>query len=169
MNHSAAVSLRFTVFYLAHPTPPAASRATASAPTRCRPRSRASAPCRSCRRSPGSRVRRTASVVGRSPGGACPRRCGRCRITCRAKTGAPTACDRGTGEGDRRSLVCHSEAGRVGRARAYSMSWSARPSTDGGIVSPSSFAVLRLITSSNLVGCWTGRSAGFAPLRILST
>ncbi len=28
------------------------------------------------------------------------------------------------------------------------------------------FAVLRLTTSSNLVGCWTGRSAGLAPLRI---
>jgi hypothetical protein len=27
-------------------------------------------------------------------------------------------------------------------------------------------AVLRLITVSNLVGCSTGRSAGFAPLRI---
>jgi hypothetical protein len=39
----------------------------------------------------------------------------------------------------------------------------------GGIVKPSAFAVLRLMTSSNLVGCWTGRSAGFAPFRILST
>ena len=27
-------------------------------------------------------------------------------------------------------------------------------------------AVLRLMTSSNLVGCMTGRSAGFSPLRI---
>ena len=31
------------------------------------------------------------------------------------------------------------------------------------------FAVLRLTTSSKVVGCWTGRSAGSAPLRILST
>ncbi len=31
------------------------------------------------------------------------------------------------------------------------------------------FAVLRLMTSSNFVGCSTGRSAGLAPLRILST
>ena len=30
-------------------------------------------------------------------------------------------------------------------------------------------AVLRLMTSSNLVGCWTGRSAGLAPFRILAT
>ena len=34
---------------------------------------------------------------------------------------------------------------------------------------PSAFAVLRLMTSSNLVGCWTGRSAGLAPFNILST
>ncbi len=36
-------------------------------------------------------------------------------------------------------------------------------------VAPSAFAVFKLITSSNLVGCSTGRSAGFAPLKILST
>jgi hypothetical protein len=50
---------------------------------------------------------------------------------------------------------------------AYSMISSARCSSDCGTVRPSALAVLRLITSSNLVGCWTGRSAGFAPLRIL--
>src|SRR5262249_11173106 len=38
----------------------------------------------------------------------------------------------------------------------------------GGIVRPRAFAVLRLIISSNFVGCSTGRSAGFAPFRILS-
>jgi hypothetical protein len=37
----------------------------------------------------------------------------------------------------------------------------------GGIVGPSAFAVLRLITSSNFVACWTGRSAGFAPFQDL--
>src|SRR6266849_6152224 len=46
---------------------------------------------------------------------------------------------------------------------------SARNSTDDGIVSLSAVAVLRLITSSNFVSCSTGRSAGLAPLRILST
>ncbi len=30
-------------------------------------------------------------------------------------------------------------------------------------------AVFTLLTSSNFVGCSTGRSAGWAPLRILST
>ena len=34
---------------------------------------------------------------------------------------------------------------------------------------PSVLAVLRLMTSSNFVGCSTGRSAGWAPFRILST
>src|SRR5262244_1079740 len=51
----------------------------------------------------------------------------------------------------------------------YCMTSSARLSRDGGIVRPSALAVLALITSSNFVGCSTGRSAGFAPFRILST
>src|SRR6266446_5212460 len=46
---------------------------------------------------------------------------------------------------------------------------SARCSSGCGIVRPSTLAVLRLITSSNFVGCSMGRSAGFAPLKILST
>src|SRR4029450_4052369 len=54
-------------------------------------------------------------------------------------------------------------------AGGHSMTWSARSRSGCGIVSPSALAVLRLITSSNLVGCSIGRSAGFAPLKILST
>ena len=46
---------------------------------------------------------------------------------------------------------------------------SALASTFGGIVRPISFAAFKLIINSNLVGCSTGRSAGFAPFRILST
>src|SRR5262249_40832271 len=49
--------------------------------------------------------------------------------------------------------------------RGHSMTWSARPNTDGGIVTPSALAVLRLIISC----CSIGRSPGLAPLRILST
>ncbi len=44
-----------------------------------------------------------------------------------------------------------------------------RASTVSGTVRPSAFAVLRLITNSNLVGACTGRSAGFSPLRMRST
>ena len=36
-----------------------------------------------------------------------------------------------------------------------------------GTLRPSAFAVSILITTSTLVGCSTGRSAGLAPLRIL--
>jgi hypothetical protein len=53
---------------------------------------------------------------------------------------------------------------RVGR-------FQRRPRSEAGkhgpMRRPSAFAVLRLITNSNLVGCCTGRSAGWAPLRIL--
>ena len=50
---------------------------------------------------------------------------------------------------------------------AYSITSSARARRVCGTVRPSALAVFRLMTSSNLVGCWTGRSAGLAPLRIL--
>ena len=52
---------------------------------------------------------------------------------------------------------------------SYSITSSARASTVGGISRPSALAVLRLITSSNFIGCSTGRSAGFAPVRMRST
>ena len=48
----------------------------------------------------------------------------------------------------------------------YSITSSARVSSVGGTVRPSALAVLRLITSSYLVGAWTGRSLGLAPLRM---
>src|SRR5262249_33593786 len=54
-------------------------------------------------------------------------------------------------------------------ASTYRISSSARSSSDGGIVRPSALAVVRLIASSNFVGCSIGMSAGFTPLRILST
>jgi hypothetical protein len=51
----------------------------------------------------------------------------------------------------------------------YSITTSARARSVGGISRPSAFAVLRLMMRTNLTGCATGRSAGVAPLRILST
>src|SRR6266545_759163 len=50
--------------------------------------------------------------------------------------------------------------------RTHSITSSAVICMISGTVRPSALAVLRLMTSSNLVGCSTGRSAGFAPLRI---
>jgi hypothetical protein len=68
------------------------------------------------------------------------------------------------------SRAVEQRAAAVGReGHHYSITWSARASIDGGIVRPSALAVLRLITSSSLMGCSTGMSAGLAPLRILST
>src|SRR5262249_32678833 len=70
----------------------------------------------------------------------------------------------------RRERPCRRTAEqRDERAAPHSITSSARASSVGGTVSPSAFAVLRLITSSYLVGACTGRSAGFSPLRIRST
>jgi hypothetical protein len=52
---------------------------------------------------------------------------------------------------------------------AQRMTSSAWKRSAGGIVRPSAWAALRLMTSSNVVGYSTGRSAGLAPFRILST
>ena len=47
----------------------------------------------------------------------------------------------------------------------HSITPSARASSVGGTTSPSDLAALRLMTSSRVVGCITGRSDGFAPAR----
>src|SRR5215472_7268930 len=52
---------------------------------------------------------------------------------------------------------------------AHWISSSARPRSACGIVRPRALALLRLMASSNLMGCSTGRSPGLAPFRILST
>src|SRR5262249_1942597 len=48
----------------------------------------------------------------------------------------------------------------------HSITSSARASSVSGMSRPSDLAVLRLIRSSNLAGCRTGKSEGFSPLRI---
>jgi len=95
---------------------------------------------------------------------------GRCRAL------IPTAGAGRKGESRDRVLLMASGPGRRRRGRgrseggqgvpSYSITSSAMASTLDGIVRPSALAVLRLITSSNLVGCTTGRSAGFSPLRM---
>ena len=49
----------------------------------------------------------------------------------------------------------------------YSITSSASNWIEFGTSMPSALAVCRLMTNSNLVVCNTGRSAGFAPLRML--
>ena len=55
------------------------------------------------------------------------------------------------------------------RAPLHSITSPARACSVCGTVRPSVLAVLRLMTSSYLVGVCTGRSAGFSPLRMRST
>jgi hypothetical protein len=76
--------------------------------------------------------------------------------------------DQGEHLGLPRGLRCPRGRRRLPRA-THSITRSARCRSDGGIVRPSALAILRLMTSPNLVGCSMGRSPGFVPLRILST
>jgi len=64
--------------------------------------------------------------------------------------------------GQKRKIYLHFEP-------LYSITLSADVSRVDGTVSPSALAALRLMTSSKLVGCWIGRSAGFVPLRTFPT
>jgi hypothetical protein len=52
---------------------------------------------------------------------------------------------------------------------AHSITSSAKASSFAGISMPIVLAVLRLMTNSNFVGCKMGKSAGFAPFKILPT
>jgi hypothetical protein len=67
------------------------------------------------------------------------------------------------------NVVSIIERGRSCPKARYSITLSARSTRPAGISCPIALAVLRLITNSNVVGCSTGRSAGFAPLSILAT
>jgi hypothetical protein len=67
------------------------------------------------------------------------------------------------------ALVPEAAVSNRSKAAPYSITSSARASSVGGTVRPSVFAVVRFMTRSNLVGCSTGMSAGFAPRKILST
>src|SRR6516164_4190779 len=68
-----------------------------------------------------------------------------------------------------RPCRCRAAEQRDDGAAIHSMTSSARSRNDSGIAKPSALAVVRFTTRSNLVGCSTGMSAGFAPRRILST
>src|SRR5262249_47235218 len=75
----------------------------------------------------------------------------------------------------RRERPCRRRAAeqRDGRAAFHlpdhSITSSASESRLSEMLTPTAFAVFRLITNSNLVTCCTGRSAGFVPLRMRTT
>lgn len=68
-----------------------------------------------------------------------------------------------------RLLWAKSGCEQMQQVRRYSITSSVRASSDGGMVRPRAFAVLALMTSSNVLGSATGRSAAFAPRRMRST
>ena len=57
----------------------------------------------------------------------------------------------------------------TGSQRRHSITLSARANNVSGIFRPKVFAVVRLITSSKLVGCSIGRSFGLAPRRTFAS
>src|SRR5882757_7174909 len=67
------------------------------------------------------------------------------------------------------SEKCQQETHAPQQFECYSITSSAWASNDAGTTRPSAFAVLRLMTNSNLVGSRTGKSAGFSPLRMRPT
>src|SRR5262249_17620125 len=64
---------------------------------------------------------------------------------------------------------CRAAEKRDEVAPPHSITSSARARSVGGTSRPSALAVVRLMRRSNLVGCSTGISAGFAPRKILLT
>jgi hypothetical protein len=69
-----------------------------------------------------------------------------------------------------RNMSRRANLGLMRRSKTiYSITSSARPNRAIGKARPSDLAVLRLMTNSVFVDCWTGRSAGFSPWRIRPT
>src|SRR5262245_44915571 len=64
---------------------------------------------------------------------------------------------------------CRAAEKRDELAALHSITSSTRARNSGGMAKPSALAVFILRTNSKMVGCSTGRSAGRAPFRILST
>jgi hypothetical protein len=61
------------------------------------------------------------------------------------------------------SQLCQLRTHAMQQKARHSITSSARATKVGGMVIPTAFAVFRLMTSSNLVGCTIGRFAGFSP------
>jgi hypothetical protein len=66
----------------------------------------------------------------------------------------------------RTAVSCQFRTHALQQIDSYSITSSANICIEIGTSIPSALAVFMLMISSNLVGCITGRSAGFSPLRI---
>jgi hypothetical protein len=89
------------------------------------------------------------------------------RVTHRSR--CPLRAESDVGETRREMTMGHVRTHAVRQIGIHSINTSARPDSDSGMVMPSVLAVLRLMYSSTLVACCTGRSAGFSPLRTRPT
>src|SRR6266545_1712182 len=88
----------------------------------------------------------------------------------RAKGGSDT--DSRSSLTSQTAIALNRERGRKSANRQvtlHSITSSARKRNDSGRSNPITFAVLRLTVRKNRVGCSIGKSAGLAPLKILST
>ena len=92
---------------------------------------------------------------------------GRCDHV-RSMSALPPKADIGTQSRNVR-FVPKADILRRSNSLRYSIISLASASSVGGTVMSSALAVLRLMTSSYFVGCCTGSSAGFSPLRMRST
>jgi len=91
-------------------------------------------------------------------------------ISCLGAFRPPAARARGEVRHCRQPKTCTKPAvSNRSKPTHYSITSSARASSDGGTVRPSALAVVRLIAVTYLVGACTGRSAAFSPLRMRST
>lgn len=66
-------------------------------------------------------------------------------------------------------IVTRPKSAKLGHWAPYQITLSARVSKSIGTVKPIALAVSRLIASSNVVGCSTGKSAGLAPRSTLAS
>ena len=82
----------------------------------------------------------------------------------RPMSALPPKADIGTQPRDVR-YVPKADIMRCSRNCRYSITSSAVASSVCGMLRQSALAVLRLMTSSTLMDCWTGRSAGLSPLK----
>jgi hypothetical protein len=73
------------------------------------------------------------------------------------------------GASQRSAAKCQSRLNALQQTAPYSITSSARAISVGGMVKPIKEAVFRLMIDSNSVASCTGKSAGLAPFRILST
>ena len=148
------------------PTPPRPAGRIAMAP---RSTTRATAPSRPCCTAWCSSTPRASSLGPKRPSVPAGEPVPMGTKTCRLKIQFPVKSDRKFQVGDAGNESGRSPFAVYQLGHHPSTNSSVRTSRDCGIVMPNALVVLRLMTSSNRVGCSTGMLAGLAPFRMRST